>query len=232
VAQLMFDVQRTAELLQAYSAFTGSRPAGVDGVSAYLFLTKAANHVVLCDVAPSHSTANSPPANLDAFREMISPFFALEPVDSIIRSMTLPELNSMSDEGNSAGSMYAWSRSTFVPHLAPQLVDALCTARSALPVHAAAVEIMHVGGAIALKLPSDSAFVHRCACHTHASCCYYTCHSHTLVLPCLLHTPPVHCAVCTSVCRVRAYWAVTCFQAELLRDSSNHIVVQPNNCCA
>ena len=158
VARLMFNVQHTMELLQAYSAFTESRSAGVDGVSAYLFLTKACNHVIICDVTPLDPADG--PVNLDAFRQLIAPFFALDPIVSI-ECMTLPELNSMSDEGNSAGRLYAWSRSTFVPRLTPQVIDALITARSALPVHAASVEIMHLGGAIALKLPSDSAFVHR-----------------------------------------------------------------------
>jgi hypothetical protein len=57
--------------------------------------------------------------------------------------------------------MYAWSRSTFLPQLTPHALEIFARARACLPVAASSLEIMHLGGAIALKAPSDSAFYHR-----------------------------------------------------------------------
>jgi hypothetical protein len=57
--------------------------------------------------------------------------------------------------------MYAWSRSTCLPQLTPQALEIFARARACLPVAASSLEIMHLGGAIALKAPSDSAFYHR-----------------------------------------------------------------------
>ena len=104
VARLAFDVQRTAELLRIYSQFTSSRPAGRDGVTAYLFLSKSVNMAIISDVAPAPGAQEE--ANLEAFRELISPFLSLDPQVSI-SSTTLPELNSSSDDSNAAGRMCA-----------------------------------------------------------------------------------------------------------------------------
>jgi hypothetical protein len=158
VAQLTFDVKDTLQMLRVYAEFTCSRPSGSDGVSAYLFMSKHTNYVVVCNVAPYDGADAT--ANLEALRELISPFVSLGASVSL-ESMTLPELNSMSDIGNAAGRMYAWSRSTFVPLLTHEIIEALSQARSNLPVGAATVEVMHLGGAIAKKSSSDSAFFHR-----------------------------------------------------------------------
>jgi hypothetical protein len=158
VARLTFDVNDTLQLLRTYAEFTSSRPSGSDGVSAYLFMSKHANQVIVCDVAPCDGADAT--ANLEALRELISPFVSLGAAVSL-ESMTLPALNSMSDIGNAAGRMYAWSRSTFVPQLTHEVVEALSQARSSLPVASATVEVMHLGGAIAMKSSSDSAFFHR-----------------------------------------------------------------------
>lgn len=158
VARLMFDAKHSLELLRIYASFTSCRHSGRDGVSAYLFLAKGVDSVIICDVAPPVSEDTA--ANAEAFRELISPFLALDPT-VVIQSMTLPELNSMGDVGNAAGRMYSWSRSTFLPCLSEQVLQALNDARGSLPVDAAAVEVMHLGGAIAMKTSSESAFFHR-----------------------------------------------------------------------
>jgi hypothetical protein len=158
VARLIFDAKHSLELLRIYASFTSCRPSGRDGVSAYLFLAKDVDSVIICDVAPPVS--EDPAANAEAFREMFSPFLALDPT-VLMQSMPLPELNSMGDVGNAAGRMYSWSRSTFLPCLSEQVLQALNEARGSLPVDAAAVEVMHLGGAIAMKTSSESAFFHR-----------------------------------------------------------------------
>jgi hypothetical protein len=154
----MFDTKHSLELLRLYAFFTSCRPSGRDGVSTYLFLAKTSNVVVMCDVSVPVSEDST--ANTEAFRELISPFLPLDPT-VLIKSMTLPELNSMGDVGNVAGRMYSWSRSTFVPCLSQQVLETLNEARSNLPVDAAAVEVMHLGGAIAMKTASETAFFHR-----------------------------------------------------------------------
>lgn len=103
VARLSFDVENTAELLRVYADFTSSRASGRDGVSTYLFLSRRVNEVVVCNVAPSDSTDAA--ANVEVFRDLISPFVSLGAAVSL-ESMTLPELNSMGDAGNAAGRMY------------------------------------------------------------------------------------------------------------------------------
>jgi hypothetical protein len=100
VARLVFDVAGTAELLQVYAEFTRQRPSERDGVTAYLFLSKGTNFVVVSDVTP---TGNSEAA-VESLRELVSPFLSLEP-QVFITATTLPELNSSSDAGNAAGRM-------------------------------------------------------------------------------------------------------------------------------
>jgi hypothetical protein len=40
--------------------------------------------------------------------------------------------------------MYAWSRSTFLPQLTPEVMAAMAQARLQLPVEASTVEVMYV----------------------------------------------------------------------------------------
>ena len=160
VARLTFDVENTVQLLRTYAEFTCSRPSGRDGVSAYLFLAKDMNQTIICNVAACDGAGAA--SSVETLRELISPCVSIS-TNVFIESMTLPELNSMGDIGNAAGRMYSWSRSTFVPVLTQELIEALGEARARLPVAAAAVEIMHLGGAIAMKSSSDSAFYHRLA---------------------------------------------------------------------
>ncbi len=61
------------------------------------------NEVLVCNVAPSDSTDAAP--NVEVLRELIFPFVSLGAAVSL-ESMTLPELNSMGDAGNTAGRMY------------------------------------------------------------------------------------------------------------------------------
>lgn len=101
VARLIFDVAHTLALLQVYAAFTRSRPSAPDGVTAYLFMSKSINFVIISDVTPTGDFE----AALQSLRDLVTPFLSLGPQVSFV-STTLPELNSSSDDGNAAGRMY------------------------------------------------------------------------------------------------------------------------------
>lgn len=63
------------------------------------------------------------------------------------------------DEGNLPGN-YCWSRSSFLPALSETIIDTIISSFQTAPNNTN-VEIMHLGGAISDKQPTDTAFYFR-----------------------------------------------------------------------